>query len=98
MGRTGVLSAIGRTPLLQLARLAPPGGARVFLKWEGANPTGSMKDRMALAMVGTALGHRVRIVAYDVVAEEKIGMMRALGAEVEILATPGRKVTPWTPV
>ncbi len=124
MRQSGVLAAIGRTPLLQLAKLSPRSGARVFLKWEGGNPTGSMKDRMALAMVerarasgrlrpgqeiveytggstgaslamvGAALGHRVRIVAYDVVAEEKIGMMRALGAEVEILATPGRKVTP----
>jgi len=47
----GVLAAIGNTPLVRLARLAEPGGAEVWVKWEGANPTGSMKDRMALSMV-----------------------------------------------
>ncbi|MHB8604280.1 MAG: PLP-dependent cysteine synthase family protein [Thermoplasmatota archaeon] len=45
------LEAIGNTPLIELGRLRPAGGARVFVKWEGANPTGSMKDRMALAMI-----------------------------------------------
>jgi cysteine synthase A len=45
------LSAIGNTPVVRLARLAPQCGAEVWLKWEGANPTGSMKDRMALSMV-----------------------------------------------
>jgi cysteine synthase A len=45
------LDAIGSTPLLELASVRPAGGARVFAKWEGANPTGSMKDRMALAMM-----------------------------------------------
>lgn len=45
------LDAIGETPLIELANLQPSGGARVFAKWEGANPTGSMKDRMALAMI-----------------------------------------------
>jgi cysteine synthase A len=43
--------AIGRTPLIELPRLRPEGGARLLAKWEGANPTGSMKDRMALAMI-----------------------------------------------
>ena len=46
-----VLKCIGNTPLLHLERLPDPGGADVFVKWEGANPTGSMKDRMALSMV-----------------------------------------------
>lgn len=39
------------TPLIKLQRLAPPDGADIYVKYEGANPTGSMKDRMALAMV-----------------------------------------------
>jgi cysteine synthase A len=47
----GVLETIGRTPVVQLQRLAPAGGADVFLKLEYFNPTGSYKDRMALAMI-----------------------------------------------
>lgn len=46
-----VIAAIGNTPLVELSRIRPPGGARILIKLEGANPTGSMKDRMALAMV-----------------------------------------------
>jgi cysteine synthase A len=46
-----VLKAIGRTPVVQLRSLAPPGGAEVFVKLEYFNPTGSYKDRMALAMI-----------------------------------------------
>ena len=46
-----VLGSIGGTPLVQLRRVVSPGIARVFVKVEGANPTGSMKDRMALAAV-----------------------------------------------
>ena len=42
---------IGHTPLIRLARMAPPNGVEIWVKWEGANPTGSMKDRMALSMV-----------------------------------------------
>lgn len=45
------LDAIGNTPLIELDALRPEGGARIFAKWEGANPTGSMKDRMARAMI-----------------------------------------------
>ncbi|MCA8906345.1 MAG: cysteine synthase family protein [Rhodospirillaceae bacterium] len=48
---TSVLDRIGNTPLLELRRLVPQGSARVLMKLEGSNPTGSMKDRMALAMV-----------------------------------------------
>jgi cysteine synthase A len=46
-----VLKAIGHTPVVQLKRLAPPDGADVFVKLEYFNPTGSYKDRMALAMI-----------------------------------------------
>src|SRR6185503_17770353 len=46
-----VLKTIGNTPVVQLKRLAPPGGADVFVKLEYFNPTGSYKDRMALAMI-----------------------------------------------
>ena len=46
-----VLHAIGRTPLLRLPRLVPPGAADIVVKLEYFNPTGSYKDRMALAMI-----------------------------------------------
>ena len=49
------LGAIGRTPLVQLQRIVPSGSARVLVKLESANPTGSMKDRVAQAMVQAAL-------------------------------------------
>ena len=51
MDRTGGLSAIGNTPVVRLARLAAAGSAEVWVKMEAANPTGSYKDRMALAMI-----------------------------------------------
>jgi cysteine synthase A len=43
--------AIGNTPLIKLEKLSEPGCAAIYVKYEGANPTGSMKDRMALAMI-----------------------------------------------
>src|SRR5947209_8445982 len=119
-----VIQTIGNTPLIELRKLRPAGGARVLVKYEGGNPTGSMKDRMALAMVEgarrrgrlapghrvveftggstgaslalvcSALGHPLTIVTSDAVAREKIDMTRALGAEVEVLATPEGKVHP----
>lgn len=52
--RLHVLDAIGNTPLVELRRLVPAGSARVVVKLESANPTGGMKDRVALAMVRAA--------------------------------------------
>ena len=46
-----VLHAIGRTPLVRLQRLVSPNSAAVVVKLEYFNPTGSYKDRMALAMI-----------------------------------------------
>jgi cysteine synthase A len=46
-----MLDAIGGTPVVRLERLVEPGMAEVWVKLEGANPTGSYKDRMALAMI-----------------------------------------------
>jgi cysteine synthase A len=46
-----VLDAIGSTPLVQLGKLVPRGRARVYVKLEYFNPTGSYKDRMAKAMI-----------------------------------------------
>ena len=50
----GILAAIGNTPLVRLRRVVPPGSAQIFVKLEGQNPTGSMKDRMAQAMITRA--------------------------------------------
>jgi [CysO sulfur-carrier protein]-thiocarboxylate-dependent cysteine synthase len=49
-----VLELVGNTPLVELTRLSPKPGIRLFAKLEGQNPTGSLKDRIALAMVETA--------------------------------------------
>jgi cysteine synthase len=110
-----VLAAIGNTPLVRLQRLIPTSGAEVWVKLEYLNPTGSMKDRMALAMIegaerdgllapgttvveytggstGPALalvcrakGYRARIVISDCFSDERIQLMRALGADVELI-------------
>jgi cysteine synthase len=49
-----ILEAIGNTPLVRVRRCAPRNGAELWLKLELRNPTGSMKDRMALAMIDGA--------------------------------------------
>ncbi|HEX2767099.1 MAG TPA: cysteine synthase family protein [Candidatus Limnocylindria bacterium] len=49
-----LLATIGNTPMVELRHLAPHDGIRLYAKLEGANPTGSVKDRIALAMVRNA--------------------------------------------
>ncbi|MGH2932527.1 MAG: PLP-dependent cysteine synthase family protein [Gaiellaceae bacterium] len=120
-----ILDAIGNTPLVRLRRCAPSNGAELWLKLEYRNPTGSMKDRMALAMIegaerdglisagdtvveytggstGPALalvcrakGYRALIVIADCFTEERFQLMRALGAELDVVpSVEGRpKVT-----
>ncbi len=120
-----ILEAIGNTPLVQVRHCAPANGAQLWLKLEYRNPTGSMKDRMALAMIegaerdglispgdtvveytggstGPALalvcrakGYRALIVMADCFTEERFQLMRALGAELDVLpSVAGRpKVT-----
>jgi len=51
----GVLAAIGNTPMVQLRKIVDLSGARVLLKLESANPTGSMKDRMAVEVIKSAV-------------------------------------------
>ena len=63
-----ILELIGNTSLLALRRVVPRNGARVLLKLESENPTGSMKDRMALAMI---------------VAAERDGRLKPGGSVVE---------------
>jgi cysteine synthase A len=118
-----ILDSIGNTPLVELQRVVPANSGRVVAKVEWANPTGSMKDRMALsailaaaergelppdgtvveytggstgislAFVCAALGYKIRIVSSDAFAQEKIDMMRALGAEVQIVPGQGKGIT-----
>lgn len=49
-----ILDAVGNTPLVELRHLAQRGGARVVAKLESANPTGSMKDRLARTLIERA--------------------------------------------
>jgi [CysO sulfur-carrier protein]-thiocarboxylate-dependent cysteine synthase len=51
---TSLLEAVGSTPLVELPRLAPHEGVRLYAKLEGQNPTGSIKDRIAKTMVEAA--------------------------------------------
>ena len=50
---SSLLDLIGNTPLVELPRLSPP-GRTIYAKLEGQNPTGSVKDRVALKMVEEA--------------------------------------------
>jgi cysteine synthase A len=123
---SSILDAIGKTPLVRLRRCVPENGAELWLKLEYRNPTGSLKDRMALAMIegaeregalgpgdtvveytggstGPALalvcrakGYRSLIVIADCFTEERFQLMRALGAEIDVVkSVEGRpRVTP----
>src|SRR2546428_10098899 len=53
-GQLDILDRIGNTSLMPLRHIVPANGARILLKLENENPTGSMKDRMALAMIEAA--------------------------------------------
>jgi cysteine synthase A len=119
-----VLNAIGHTPVLRLHKVVPPNAADVYVKLEYFNPTGSYKDRMALAMIegaersgklrkgmqvieytggstGSSLAMVCAIKGYDfhplssdAFAQEKLDTMRAFGADLELIASDGGKVTP----
>lgn len=112
-----VTAAIGGTPLIRLDRLAGPHGIEIFGKLEAQNPAGSVKDRIARAMVddaeargmlapgatlieptsgntGIALamicasrGYRLVLTMPEAMSKERVGMLRAYGAEV--ILTPG---------
>ena len=109
---------------MRLQRLVSPGMADVVVKLEYFSPTGSYKDRMALAMIEGAekrgtLKPGMRVIEYtggstgsslamvcamkgyefhplssDAFSEEKLNTMRAFGADLEIVASDGGRVTP----
>ncbi len=112
----GVLSTIGATPLVELTKLYPSAGFRLFAKLEGHNPGGSSKDRAALSMlagevragrlvpgrsvvvesssgnlgIGIAqvcryFGIRFICVVDPRTSKQNLAIMRALGAEVEMI-------------
>ena len=51
---SSLLDLVGNTPLVELPRLSPKHGVRIYAKLEGQNPTGSIKDRVAKAMIEDA--------------------------------------------
>lgn len=53
-----LLDVVGNTPLIELQKVVPPGSARIVVKLESANPTGSMKYRMAKAAIKRAEASR----------------------------------------
>ncbi|WP_250390204.1 pyridoxal-phosphate dependent enzyme, partial [Escherichia coli] len=65
---TTLEQCIGNTPLVQLQRLAAQAGSEVWVKLEGNNPAGSVKDRAALAMIQQA-GLRGEIKPGDVLIQ-----------------------------
>ena len=68
----GVLAGVGNTPLVELRRVVPRGAARVLIKLEWANPTGSMKDRLGKAAIEAAEGDG-RLAAGGTVVEYTAG-------------------------
>ena len=54
METTTLLGLVGHTPLVELAQMSPKRGIRIYAKLEGQNPSGSVKDRIVLAMVEAA--------------------------------------------
>ncbi len=119
IGRAGpsILDSVGRTPLLDLRRLAArlgfPSGVRLLAKAEHLNPGGSVKDRLAKALLESARsrglapggtiveatsgntgislgmaaaveGYRLHVVASSKVSQEKVRLLRALGAAVTV--------------
>jgi cysteine synthase B len=51
---SSVLDIIGRTPMIDISQLSPNPRVRIIAKLEGQNPGGSVKDRIALAMIEQA--------------------------------------------
>lgn len=125
----GVLGTVGSTPIVELAKLDPDAGFRVYAKLEAHNPGGSIKDRSALEMllaairdgdvvpgrtvvvesssgnlgIGMAqacayLGVRFRCVVDPRTNAQNIAIMRALGAEVEVVTETDAATGEYLPV
>ena len=118
-----IIEIIGNTPIVKLQKIVEKGCGEIYVKLEAYNPTGSKKDRMALAMIEgaerrgllkrgmtvveysggstgaglafvcTLKGYRFKLITADVFGKEKIGLMRSLGADVEIIKSENGKIT-----
>ncbi|MEO8431502.1 MAG: cysteine synthase family protein [Acidobacteriota bacterium] len=118
-----LLETIGGTRIVPLRSMVPAGSARILVKLEYENPTGSMKDRMALGMIEAAVADGrlqpggsvveytggstgvslafvcaakripIQIVTSDAFSREKRDHMRALGARLTIVPSPGGGMT-----
>jgi S-sulfo-L-cysteine synthase (O-acetyl-L-serine-dependent) len=116
-----LLDSIGNTPLIELKNINNNPKVRIFGKFEGANPGGSVKDRpayymikkaeesgdltkdkiileptsgntgIAIAMIGTVKGYKVKLVMPECVSMERRKTLEAFGAE--IVLTPGKNKT-----
>ncbi len=116
---TGVLNCIGNTPLVRLARINDVPGVDIYVKLEGNNPGGSIKDRpafymisraeaaglldpsktiieptsgntgIAIAMIGSAKGYKVKLFMPECVSVERQLILQAFGAEVVL--TPAKE-------
>ncbi len=124
---SGILQHIGNTPLIRLTRVTDGVDAEIWVKPEYLNPSGSIKDRIALymveaaeregklrpsgtiveastgntavalALVGTVKGYRVKIfMPQEVASGERVKLMRAFGAEIETVdaRAEGMKLDP----
>jgi N-(2-amino-2-carboxyethyl)-L-glutamate synthase len=114
----GILSTVGRTPLIRLERLFSPASIELYAKLESHNPGGSMKDRPALRMVREAMKRgqvdhrsvlvesssgnlaiglaqvcaalelRLIVVVDPKVTQANLKILRAYGADIDMVATP----------
>lgn len=119
-----ILKTIGNTPLVKLCKIVPEDCADIYIKLEYFNPTGSYKDRMALAIIeeaerrgdikpgdtiteftggstGTSMaficavkGYKFKVVSSDAFSKEKLKTMRLFGADLQVVASEGGKITP----
>ncbi len=124
---TGVLSAVGNTPLVALTRLLGHSRFRLFAKLEGLNPGGSMKDRPAAAILRGALeagtigrntavvesssgnlavglaqacayhGLRFISVVDPKASQQNLAILRAYGAEIEMVSAPDPETGEYLP-
>ncbi|WP_034263763.1 2,3-diaminopropionate biosynthesis protein SbnA [Actinospica robiniae] len=128
-GIEGILSTVGNTPLVALARLFPDASSRVFAKLERFNPGGSIKDRSALSMLLGRVRSGELIPGVSVVVESSSGnlaigiaqlcryfdlrfvcvvdakttkqnlaILRAYGAEIELITQPDPETGEYLPM